>query len=1475
MTDTKGNDGSETSVSLQPNPVTAGTVHVPYSDNSSLQITSHKLNGKNYLPWSRSVEMVIRGKGRYGYLDGSTKKPVESDSFFLTWDAQNSMVMAWLINSMDEKISESFMCYTTAKLMWEAAKRQYSDLENSSQLFELRNKARNLTQAEMDVTTYFNALTKLWQEVDLFNNGHWLCSGCIEKHQTMVNKDRIYDFLAGLNKDLDEVRGRLLGSKSLPNIEDIFAEVRREETRKRVMLGTVKTTAENSAFSARGSENFRSQKRNGKFWCDYCQRSDHSRDRCWKLHGKPDNWKDTRNYRRDSKGLQVTTDTALRNGDNNFNFSIIKEQMEQLHQLLNTQSSNQSQPIAQSLQSQSSTSFLAKKGTFITALSGISEMTEPWVIDSGATDHMTGCASIFSSYKPSPGNLKIKIADGSLATVAGTGIINISPQISLIDALHVPKLSCNLLSVSKITKDLNCTAQFSHSICKFQDMTSGMTIGSAKEHNGLYYFEEGISNNKQALTVGCEFLSLSREQQIMLWHSRLGHPNFQYLKQLFPTLFRNKDVFQCDVCQIAKHQRSNFPSQPYKSSKPFALIHSDLWGPSRVPNVSGKKWFITFIDDHTRITWVYLLKEKGEAEQTFKHFHLMVNNQFNAKIQILRTDNGREYFNSILGGYFLENGIIHQNSCVDTPQQNGVAERKNRHLLEVARSIMFTNNVPKYFWGDSILTACYLINRLPTRVLNFKIPFKFFLQYYPQTRSIGSLPLKVFGCKSFVHVHNHNRSKLDPRALPCIFLGYSATQKGYRCYSPEKRKYFVTMDVTFFENQPFYKKNSLQGEFANEAYLGEPTPSPYLGEPTPSPILPLLDNSPTLANPTPAEETQEPTPVTNDLDLSINSDNSRKGGDSQQQPDLRVYSRKNVSRRIENIVDLSPCHESEPNSSTEVSELDYPIALRKGVRSCTQHPISNYVFYNHFSPSLKAFISNMSEEKIPRDIQEAMRIPKWRQAVTEEIQALEKNQTWHLVKKPEGKTSVGCKWVFTVKYQSDGTIERYKARLVAKGFTQTYGIDYNETFAPVAKLNTVRVLLSLAANLDWDLQQLDVKNAFLNGDLEEEVYMDLPPGFDKDKKNGTVCRLKKALYGLKQSPRAWFGRFTKAVLQQGYMQAHTDHTLFYRHKDGKSTILIVYVDDIILTGNDTMEMKRLKTRLASEFEIKDLGSLRYFLGMEVARNKKGISVTQRKYVLDLLKETGMLGSKPVDTPMDSTTKLGDKKDGTPVDTGRYQRLVGKLIYLSHTRPDIAFAVSVVSQYMHAPCEEHMEAVLRILKYLKGSPGKGLFFSKNETRSIEGFTDADWAGSIEDRRSTSGYCTFVWGNLVTWRSKKQTVVARSSAEAEFRAMAHGTCEMLWLKLLLEELEMKINLPLKIYCDNKAAISISHNPVHHDRTKHVEVDRHFIKEKIENGILCIIYVSTGDQVADALTKALARKMFGRQIDKLGMFNLGNPT
>ncbi|CAH9105932.1 unnamed protein product, partial [Cuscuta epithymum] len=760
----------------------------------------------------------------------------------------------------------------------------------------------------------------------------------------------------------------------------------------------------------------------------------------------------------------------------------------------------------------------------------------------------------------------------------------------------------------------------------------------------------------------------------MLWHYRLGHPSFGYLKHLFPILFKNKDVevFQCEICQLAKHKRSVYPTVNYKPSKPFSLIHSDIWGPSRAKSYSGARWFITFIDDHTRKTWIYLLKEKSEAAETFKRFYSMIQTQFQSQIQVLRTDNGKEYFNKILGNFLIQQGIIHHSSCVDTPQQNGIAERKNRHLLEVTRALMFSMNVQKRFWGEALLHAAYLINRMPSKILGYQTPLKTLQTFFPHNKIFTELPHKVFGCISFVHNHAINRSKLDPRAIKCIFLGVSNTQKGYKCFDVSSGKMFVSMDVTFFENQPFFNKTSLQGEHLvnDEDKFWKCNVLP----------LPVFNDQTELAN--------DKHTITNNSTPHKESATMRNMAPT---TELRVYSRRKERKKvIPQLTDAQPIPTPSPapgntlilhptleknqvfdhnnlNPTSESvfvpnqSDLNEPIAIRKGVRECTKHPISNYVSYHNLSPKFKAFTTSITDDETPKTIHEALSIPKWREAVLEEMRALEKNQTWELTKLPPNKHLVDSKWIFTIKYNSDGTIERYKARLVARGFTQTYGLDYEETFAPVAKLNTVRILLSLAANLDWPLLQLDVKNAFLNGDLEEEVFMQVPPGFDSNTTAGKVCKLKKALYGLKQSPRAWFGRFEKTVKKRGYTQAQSDHTLFYKHSaEGKVAVLIVYVDDIVLTGDDQGELAALKNFLAQQFEIKDLGNLKYFLGMEVARSQKGIMICQRKYVLDLLKETGLLGCKPVSTPIDPNQKFGRTGKEEVVDKTKYQQLVGKL-----------------------------------------------------------------------------------------------------------------------------------------------------------------------------------------------------------------------
>ncbi|RVW46329.1 Retrovirus-related Pol polyprotein from transposon RE1 [Vitis vinifera] len=421
----------------------------------------------------------------------------------------------------------------------------------------------------------------------------------------------------------------------------------------------------------------------------------------------------------------------------------------------------------------------------------------------------------------------------------------------------------------------------------------------------------------------------------------------------------------------------------------------------------------------------------------------------------------------------------------------------------------------------------------------------------------------------------------------------------------------------------------------------------------------------------------------------------------------------------------------------------------------------------------------LSTKAIPNSVQEALADPRWKAAMNEEMKSLQKNETWELVECPPGKKPVGSRWIYTVKYKVDGSIERFKVRLVAKGYTQIYGINYTETFAPVTKINTVRVLLSLAANLDWPLQQFDVKNVFLHGELSDEVYMDLPSGcMVSEKQCQKVCKLKKSLYGLKQSLRAWFGRFTKSMRAFGYRQSNSDHTLFLKKQHGKIMTLIVYVDDMVVTGNDPEERKALQNYLSREFEMKYLGPLKYFLRIEVSRSSEGIFLSQRKYTLDILQETGMSGCQPVDTPIEEGLKLCVEPNQVSTDKGKYQRLVGRLMHLAHTRPDLTYALIIVSQHMHNTGEQHINAVMRILRYLKNAPGKGILFTKNvDHQSIEVYTDADWVGAVDDSQFTSGYFTFVGSNLVTWKSKKQNVVARSSVEEEFRGMALGLCEAL--------------------------------------------------------------------------------------------------
>lgn len=513
----------------------------------------------------------------------------------------------------------------------------------------------------------------------------------------------------------------------------------------------------------------------------------------------------------------------------------------------------------------------------------------------------------------------------------------------------------------------------------------------------------------------------------------------------------------------------------------------------------------------------------------------------------------------------------------------------------------------------------------------------------------------------------------------------------------------------------------------------------------------------------------------------------------------------------------------------------------------------------------------VDHQSLPSTVRQAKKDLNWRNAMKAEYEALIRNKTWELVPKTSHQNVVGCKWIFRIKYKVNGELDKYKARLVAKGFTQRPGIDFNSTFSPVVKPATVRLVLSIACQRQWGLHQLDVNNAFLQGQLEDEVYMQQPQGFESTTYPNYVCKLRKAIYGLKQAPRAWFLSLSSFLLSYGFLGSKSDSSLFIYSKAGVLMYLLVYVDDIIVTGNNSMAVKRMIEALAVRFSIKDMGRLHFFLGVEVVHKPDGLVLTQSKYISEILKKYNMHESKGVLSPMSSSLMLQVSDGSAPADTKQYREILGKLQYLSFTRPDISFTVNKLSQYMHSPTAMHWQAVKRLLRYLKHTINYGIFLSRTSSLSLQVFADADWAGNQHDRTSTSGYIAYLGASPISWSSKKQKTVARSSTEAEYRSVAGAVAEVNWLQNLIKELHISLPTVPTVFCDNVGVTYLCKNPVFHSRMKHIAVDFHFVRNQVQSGSIRVTHLHSADQLADMMTKAQIKILFQQHLSKLGIVEL----
>ncbi|RVW63782.1 Retrovirus-related Pol polyprotein from transposon TNT 1-94 [Vitis vinifera] len=622
-----------------------------------------------------------------------------------------------------------------------------------------------------------------------------------------------------------------------------------------------------------------------------------------------------------------------------------------------------------------------------------------------------------------------------------------------------------------------------------------------------------------------------------------------------------------------------------------------------------------------------------------------------------------------------------------------------------------------------------------------------------------------------------------------VFIGYDSNTKGYRMFDPKSKRVMVTRDVVFEEEKKWEWSKFLETEIGS---AGNTLTAHYF----------------TIAG---ASDTtnQEDKEGVSDSGIGI----SNSGMDFPQTTQEQTASfEESVSTET-----LQP-------STSDESSLVGPRGKRD-IKSLYDATVPIELQYSR--------LCLLGEEE-PSNFEEAKADPMWRRAMEEEISSIRKNETWKLVPLLNSHKPIGLKWVYKLKKDTQGRIVKHKARLVAKGYVQRQGIDFDEVFTPVARLETVRLLISIAAHEGWKVHHMDVKSAFLNGVLEEEVYVIQPSGFEIKGEEHKVLKLHKALYGLRQAPRAWNSKLDKSLRTLGFERCSLEHAVYMRNQGKGNLIVGVYVDDLIITGECIQDIDKFKSQMKKSFSMSDLGLLSYYLGIEVCQNSQRITLNQSAYARKVLDKCGMKDCNPSQIPMEPRLKLSKESTSPPVDTTLYRSIVGSLRYLLHTRPDLAFSVGMVSRYMEKPTTEHMAAVKHILRYVKGTLNLGCVYEKKEgSLELIGYSDSDLAGDTDDRKSTSAACQGVW-------------LGRLLADL--------------LKTEVKKVVLKI--------DNQSAIALSKNSVHHERSKHIDTRFHYIRDCVESGMIEIQHVCTEDQHADIQTNSLARMKFLEMRERIGV-------
>uniref|UniRef100_A0A1Y1L115 Retrovirus-related Pol polyprotein from transposon TNT 1-94 n=1 Tax=Photinus pyralis TaxID=7054 RepID=A0A1Y1L115_PHOPY len=1004
-------------------------------------------------------------------------------------------------------------------------------------------------------------------------------------------------------------------------------------------------------------------------------------------------------------------------------------------------------------------------------------------VDSGCTDHMVNDKTVFTELVMLDKPVKIAVAKNENYLLAiGVGNIHVYSFIrgmrrecTIMNVFYVPNLRKNLLSVKKL-EVAGVKVIFEHGLVKLIQDKHGL-IGLGRRNNLYEISFEVINNYCQNVTV--------ENNDFKLWHKRFAHLNYNALGKLIKQKMVNGIDDKVKICQVDFCEpcvEGKITRLPYgtrtKSQRLLQVVHTDICGPISPITHDGHKYFITFIDDYSNFTVVYLLKSKDEAFDKFQEYFQMTKSMFTQSISKLRCDNGGEYVSNRLKNFCRDNGIIIDYTVPYNPQQNGKAERKNRSLVERARTIISESGLPKKFWGEAILCTNYIINRGPSDGLEDITPAELWLAKKPNVSNF-----RIFGSTVYCYVESQARDKFDAKAEKCIMLGYAPT--GYRLWNIALNKLIVARNVKFNEYN-FEYKNAIN--------------------------VKINDN--------------------------VDEDNNFEVDDHEiTQENIDIEGSKN---------DESESRENYKRQTKIPSRYkDYELYMAFNAMNVLYELPGNY------------------EELESRSDREL-----WNGAINREIDAIEKNNTWTIINKPRNEKILDTKWVFSIKSLEQSDNDKYKARLVVRGFAQDRNVDYEQIYSPVARMTTIRTLLSIGAQFKFHFRQLDVKTAFLNGTLKGDVYIYPPKGYEIE--TGKVLKLNKSLYGLRESSRCWNEEINKFLIQLKFTRSENDFCLYTLGEDNDNdrVYLLIYVDNIVIAGTDIQKINSIITQLMSRFEMKDKGILKHFLGLEINynRNEGILKITQSKYTQKILERFGMENCNGSNIPIDPKLKISGESHLTSKKPVR--QLIGCLMYLMvGSRPDICFAISYFSSYQDRCTDEIWSYLKRVLRYLQSTISLGLEYVRQNEPSLVCFVDADWASNVNDRKSVSGFLFKNFGNVICWSSRKQNCISLSSTEAELTALCSAVREGLWLSKLLNDFNISIDI-VTYFEDNQACIDLIRNPCNNKRVKHIDIKFKFVCEQLEKKYIDLKYVNSSAQQADILTKGLQSVSFTNFRNKIGL-------